>query len=160
MKLVRKIWRKKKYLFKVTEERGVESGSISQRYGPGGLDPHQHVTDHQHCIKVNSFFSFCWQEERTSAAPAGDWSPLPAREGVRPPRRRSEAARSRRYQVREQVVRKQCWRPESRGAEIKLPPGAGAEITNLRPGSKPTLRILSIYQRLSISFLLAFKVND
>ncbi len=30
---------------------GVGSGSISQRYGSGDPDPHQNVTDPQHCSK-------------------------------------------------------------------------------------------------------------
>jgi hypothetical protein len=29
---------------------GVGSGSISQRYGYGDPDPHQNVTDPQHCL--------------------------------------------------------------------------------------------------------------
>jgi hypothetical protein len=31
--------------------KGVESGSISERYGSGDPDPHQNVTDPQHCIR-------------------------------------------------------------------------------------------------------------
>jgi hypothetical protein len=34
-----------------------------------------------------------------------------------------------------QLARHQCCGAESRGAEIKLPPGAGAEITNCGSGS-------------------------
>jgi|LakMenE01Jun11ns_1017448.scaffolds.fasta_scaffold8876058_1 hypothetical protein len=30
---------------------GVGSGSISQRYGSGDPDPHQNVTDPQHCLQ-------------------------------------------------------------------------------------------------------------
>jgi hypothetical protein len=31
-------------------KKGVGSGSISQRYGSGDPDPHQNVTDPQHCF--------------------------------------------------------------------------------------------------------------
>ncbi len=34
-----------------------------------------------------------------------------------------------------QLARHQCYEAESRGAEITLPPGAGAEITNCGSGS-------------------------
>jgi hypothetical protein len=34
---------------------GVGSGSISQRYGSGDPDPHQNVTDPQHCLKTIRF---------------------------------------------------------------------------------------------------------
>ena len=36
---------------------GVGSGSISQRYGSGDPDPHQNVTDPEHCVKHSIFFS-------------------------------------------------------------------------------------------------------
>jgi hypothetical protein len=38
-------------------KKGVGSGSISQRYGPGDPDPHQNVTDSQHCVKQSYFTS-------------------------------------------------------------------------------------------------------
>jgi hypothetical protein len=31
-------------------KKGVGSGFISQRYGSADPDPHQHVTDPQHCL--------------------------------------------------------------------------------------------------------------
>jgi fatty-acid desaturase len=51
-----------KFLFcilTVTEERSrirswIRSGSISHRYGAADPDPHQNVTDPQHCLEVLS----------------------------------------------------------------------------------------------------------
>jgi hypothetical protein len=54
---MKKYGKKKKYFFASIKSKkkgvgsGVGSGSISQRYGPGDPDPHQNVTDPQHCFK-------------------------------------------------------------------------------------------------------------
>ncbi len=107
--------------------------------------------DPQYCLEVNTvFLSFCWQEERTSAAPAGDGPPPPACEGVLTPGRRSEAARTRRYQVRKRVARKQCCGPEEPKLNCLLS-WSRSRNYELRLGSKPKLRLLFIYQRLSIN---------
>jgi hypothetical protein len=36
-------------------KKGVGSGSISRRYGSGDPDPHQNVTDPQHCLNMIIF---------------------------------------------------------------------------------------------------------
>jgi hypothetical protein len=36
----------------VVSGSGVGSGSICQRYGSGDPDPHQNVTDPQHCLTL------------------------------------------------------------------------------------------------------------
>ncbi len=53
----KKQYEEKKFVF-VSLKKGVRtgvgsgSGSISQRYGSGDPDPHQNVTDPQHCFIV------------------------------------------------------------------------------------------------------------
>ncbi len=75
-KLLKKIWRKKIFFASSKSmKKVVGSGawSICQRYGSGDPDPHQNVTDPQHCIwellksvacLKNTFFAWqVWEED-------------------------------------------------------------------------------------------------
>ncbi len=54
-------------------KKEVWSGSNNQRYGSGDPDPHQNVTDPQHCLKVKKMLC-CVSGSGLDQIPLGQWA--------------------------------------------------------------------------------------